>query len=264
MSRRRGPKGRRRRTKDLVGDEPERNSAPPCIPSRGANSGPSCDSRRRGPDGRWLPSDPQERFTARTRRVNGCLEWTGDLDKDGYGRFQVKVDGRWVTVAAHVWAWTQKHGPVPAGHTLDHVCHSRDDTCRGLGRLCPHRRCVDVDHLEPVTPAEQIRRTHARYLTSPDRKDHTMTLFTPNRHPLPDDWPTIPDGTTQNPLGSGLIIQLPSTNAASGFLGIYVTQYGELAISAEGGDCGRGSTAAEIVDVELGDGRFAHSSCERG
>lgn len=101
-----------------------------------------------------------DRFLAKVQPHGECLLWTGGLDKDGYARFAVWVDGRWVDVLAHVWIWEQHHGPVPAGHSLDHRCHSFDDSCPP--GPCPHRACVRTEHLEPVTPAEQSRRARER------------------------------------------------------------------------------------------------------
>jgi hypothetical protein len=68
----------------------------------------------------------------------------------------------WVTLRAHRYAFELVHGPVPAGHTLDHRCHTDDLACAG-GRRCRHRRCVRPDHLEPVTGADNLRRRHARH-----------------------------------------------------------------------------------------------------
>jgi hypothetical protein len=43
---------------------------------------------------------------------------------------------------------------------LDHTCHNRDESCTG-GVDCAHRRCINVEHLEPVTGAENTRRGKA-------------------------------------------------------------------------------------------------------
>ena len=45
---------------------------------------------------------------------------------------------------SHRAYWERLHGKVPPGHDLDH--------------LCRNRRCVNPDHLEPVTRKQNNRR----------------------------------------------------------------------------------------------------------
>lgn len=84
-----------------------------------------------------------ERFARNVADASGCVLWVGDLNADGYGRFW---DGE-KKVLAHRWAWEQKRGAIPEGLTLDHLCRVR----------C----CVNPEHLEPVTNAENIRRAYS-------------------------------------------------------------------------------------------------------
>lgn len=93
--------------------------------------------RKRGP---YRKVDPQVRFWAKVDASGDCWEWTGALHWFGYGMFRVL--GR--TVTAYWFAYTTLVGPVPVGLELDHLCRSQ--------------RCVNPDHLEPVTHAENIRR----------------------------------------------------------------------------------------------------------
>ena len=65
-----------------------------------------------------------------------CIPWLGSLFPNGYGR----LDGR----VAHRVIYEALIGPVPEGLQLDH--------------LCRNRACVNVNHLEPVTQRENIRR----------------------------------------------------------------------------------------------------------
>jgi hypothetical protein len=81
----------------------------------------------------------------------GCHLWIGNTNDQGYGLFRcgpAGVDGRRATRRAHVFAWERAHGPVPDGMELDHV----------RSRGCSGPACVNPDHLEPVTHAENIRR----------------------------------------------------------------------------------------------------------
>jgi hypothetical protein len=75
-----------------------------------------------------------------------CWIWTAFIHK-GYGRFSPSDH---CTAVAHRWAWEFIFGPVPDGLQLDHLCHTQDPTCLG-GDDCPHRRCVNPWHLEPVS-----------------------------------------------------------------------------------------------------------------
>ncbi len=96
-----------------------------------------------------------ERFMAKVDKTDDCWLWTGPLDRYGYGKFS--LNGR--TLIAHRWGYAELAGPIPEGLTLDHVCHSRvADECASLPDVCEHRRCVNPEHLEPVTNVENIKR----------------------------------------------------------------------------------------------------------
>lgn len=71
---------------------------------------------------------------------NGCREWTGCDDGQGYGR--TSLNG--IAVNVHRVVYEALRGPIPGGHHLDH--------------LCRNRKCANPDHLEPVTPEENVRR----------------------------------------------------------------------------------------------------------
>lgn len=96
------------------------------------------------------PTPAYERLMRKTELVGDCIVWTGAVSANGYGAIGVGStnDGTSRVVRAHRLAWEHKRGPVPDGLELDHLCNNR--------------RCVDVDHLEPVTHQENIRRATAR------------------------------------------------------------------------------------------------------
>jgi len=71
-----------------------------------------------------------------------CWRWTGAISDTGYGDFFLSISVG--TVRAHRWAYEERRGPIPRGMDLDHLCRVR--------------HCVNPDHLEPVTRAENLRR----------------------------------------------------------------------------------------------------------
>lgn len=83
-----------------------------------------------------------------------CVPWLGMKHPKGYGL--AKVRGR--RKMAHRIAFeSATGGVVPAGMVLDHACHNADTECAG-GVSCAHRACVNPEHLEVVTTAENNRR----------------------------------------------------------------------------------------------------------
>ena len=76
-----------------------------------------------------------ERFLAKINKTDaGCWEWTASITPKGYGQFYFDGGMR----QAHRVAYTLLRGPIPVGLQIDH--------------LCRNRKCVNPDHLEPVTP----------------------------------------------------------------------------------------------------------------
>jgi hypothetical protein len=84
-----------------------------------------------------------EAFWSMVDKSGDCWLWTGVIYKrTGYGSV-----GR--RGSAHRLAYILVVGPIPNGMHLDHLCRVR--------------HCVNPDHLEPVTPRENLLRgeTHA-------------------------------------------------------------------------------------------------------
>lgn len=99
----------------------------------------------------------EERFWAKVDRrgPDEYWPWLASLH-EGYG--QIMINDR--PVGAHRVAYELLVGPIPEGMDLDHLCHTRDTACR-LNGDCPHRRCCNPAHLEPVTRAENSHRGHS-------------------------------------------------------------------------------------------------------
>lgn len=96
-----------------------------------------------------LPDQIRRQFDA---VEGGCWPWRRPKSH-GYG--EVKVDGRWLR--AHRLVYELLVGPIPSGFDIDHICHNRDATCDRRSD-CPHRRCVNPAHLEPVPHRTNVLR----------------------------------------------------------------------------------------------------------
>ena len=109
-------------------------------------------------------------FLMKVRPIGECLAWIGAKNSGGYGYFWHDKS----YIGAHVFAYEHCVGPIPEGLVLDH--------------LCEYRACVCPAHLEPVTQAENIRRSRTvrlsalptllRTLSQEELKQITAIIFT--------------------------------------------------------------------------------------
>lgn len=90
------------------------------------------------------------------RGANECWPWLRKPSRTGYGYIADKGKSRLV----HRVAYELEVGPIPDGLGLDHLCHTNDESCLG-GPTCPHRKCCNPAHLEPVTNLENAQRGRA-------------------------------------------------------------------------------------------------------
>ena len=68
---------------------------------------------------------------------NGCILWTGAIDRSGYGKFPITIDGTRRMTGAHRAAWMAHRGDIQGDLVVDHLCRVRS--------------CVNVDHMELVS-----------------------------------------------------------------------------------------------------------------
>ena len=110
------------------------------------------------------------RFLEKTAPAdNGCIEWTGGLNGVGYGQFyrgRTSLDETGKGYA-HRWSYEFFVGPIPEGMHLDH--------------LCRNTKCVNPEHLEPVTIRENLMRG-----TGASAR-HAVKTHCPEGHPYSGD-----------------------------------------------------------------------------
>lgn len=102
--------------------------------------------------------------------ATSCWNWQGSLRGNGYGSFTFWKGnlGRYWLV--HRFAYESLCGPIPESLTLDH--------------LCRNQRCVNPDHLEPVTIPENTRRARPYGKRTPKTHCKRGHEFTPeNTYP---------------------------------------------------------------------------------
>lgn len=106
---------------------------------------------------------------------SGCWLWTGLVTPKGYATMKIHQRG----TIMHRWAYEHFIGPIPEGHTIDHLCHTNSVGCKG-GNGCQHRRCVNPEHLEPVTPLANTQCGNEHYWANADIRRPTHC---PKGHP---------------------------------------------------------------------------------
>lgn len=95
---------------------------------------------------KFTPEVIAAKFWSRVNKdaPNGCWEWTGAIQRDGYAHFG--LNGK--TTSSHRYAYEQIVEPVPEGMDLLHSCDNR--------------KCVNPAHLRPGTHAENMREAKAK------------------------------------------------------------------------------------------------------
>lgn len=78
--------------------------------------------------------------------ADDCWLWTGGINPNGYGYFNIRDNGAVTTRPAHRFMYEVIYGPIRDGLEIDHLCRVR--------------ACVNIGHLEAVTHAENVRRAN--------------------------------------------------------------------------------------------------------
>jgi hypothetical protein len=83
----------------------------------------------------------EEKFWARiTQTADGCWQWEGHCNPDGYGQICLRGGYR----SAHRFSYELLVGPITPGLTIDHLCRNRP--------------CVNPGHMEVVPLRENVQR----------------------------------------------------------------------------------------------------------
>jgi hypothetical protein len=94
-------------------------------------------------------------FLSKIERTEGCWNWLGHLDIEGYGMFfHLRRSDR-----AHRVSYETFIGPIPDGLVIDHLCFNK--------------ACVNPLHLEPVTIKENTRRFYKTLVHCPNGHEYT-------------------------------------------------------------------------------------------
>lgn len=99
-----------------------------------------------------LPVPIRTRVESRvTRQDRGhttpCWIWQGATDRDGYPHMKIRGKIKRSQRVVH----EEYLGPIPEGYEVDHLCHVV--------------QCLNPEHLEAVTPEENLRRRRVRHRT---------------------------------------------------------------------------------------------------
>lgn len=98
-----------------------------------------------------------ERIVSRfIEQPNGCWHHPSKPGSKGYAvtKFGWPVSK---SILIHRLSWMYYKGDIPEDMVLDHLCHD-PATCAG-GDTCKHRRCVNPNHLQLVSAADNSKKT---------------------------------------------------------------------------------------------------------
>ena len=97
------------------------------------------------PKGIYQRPSPIEKVITHSQTIGDCRVWMNTI-QNGYGLIHINGKHR----RAHRWLYEFFNGKVSRKLDIDH--------------LCSNRRCIKLEHLEPVTRSENVQRTYDRGL----------------------------------------------------------------------------------------------------
>lgn len=107
----------------------------------------------------------------------GCWLWLG-VERNGYGTYTVRANGRKKMHSAHRFAWERVHGPIPKGLFACHRCDTPG--------------CVNPDHIFLGTPRDNFEDMRRKRRHTWNRRTHCINghEYTPENTYMRKDRPT--------------------------------------------------------------------------
>jgi hypothetical protein len=83
-----------------------------------------------------------ERFINKVDQTDGCWNWLGSTDANGYGQFRRLVNGKWTMYKTHRFSYEHFKGEIPPQLLILHSCDNR--------------QCVNPEHLRYGTHQDNV------------------------------------------------------------------------------------------------------------